>query len=138
MRRLPAVLALALATSIAACGKDSGTSPSASLVGLWNLSTVNGAPLPFTVRESNPKIEVLDDRITWAADGTFAEAGTARYTDVAGVVKTSPYTDTGTWKVDGSTITIRYASDGASLSGPISGSSLTVAGFGLSQVYVKQ
>jgi hypothetical protein len=138
MRRPTTVLSLALVIAAAACGSDGGTAPAASVSGAWSLTTVNGAPLPFTVRSANPKVEVVSDQITWLPDGTFAETGTARFTDTTGVATTSPYTDSGAWTLNGATITVRYASDGASLSGPVSGNSLTIAGFGLSQVYAKQ
>jgi hypothetical protein len=138
MRRLTALVTLALATSLAACGSDKATNPADALTGQWDLTTVNGAPLPFVVRASNPKIEILTDQMAWAPDGTFAETGTARYTDTTGAVIETPYKDAGRWTLDAGTISVQYASDGATMTGPVSGSSLTIAGFGLSQVYVRQ
>lgn len=136
MRRLTAALAFALAGTALACSDS--TKPSESLVGTWNLSTVNGAPLPFTLQASNPKVEVVQDQFVGTADDRFTENGTGRFTSSTGVVSNVSFTDAGTWTVNGNAITIRFDSDNSSLSGSIDGSTLTVGGFGLSQVYLKQ
>jgi lipocalin-like protein len=137
MRRLLALLLLT-AISGTACGGDSGTNPTpASLAGTWNLSTINGAPLPFVLQAVGPKIEVLSDQIVAAAGGTFTETGSGRVTD-AGVVTIVPITDSGTWTISGATVTFRFDSDGFIGTATLSGNTFTVAVGAVSQVYVKQ
>src|SRR6476646_10874844 len=120
MRRL---LAVALLLASASCSKDSSTNPTASLTGTWNLSTINGASLPFLLAEANPqvtpptpRIELLDDQIIATSVGTFTENAHARVTDATGAF-TVPFTDTGTWALSGTTITFHFDSDGSSGTG---------------------
>jgi hypothetical protein len=138
MRRVLALLILLAAASGIACGGDSGTNPTqASLAGTWNLSTINGSPLPFTVQAASPKIEVLNDQIIAAAGGTFTETGNYRFTN-AGVVSTQPFTDAGTWTLNGTAVSFHFNSDGSTGTGTVSGNTFTVAQSGFSSVYTKQ
>jgi hypothetical protein len=136
MRRL---LALALLIASASCSSDSSTNPTAaSLPGTWNLSTVNGNPLPFILQTQNPKIEILNDQFIVADGGTFTETWNARFTDASGVVSSAPFSDSGTWTLNGATVTFHFTSDGASGTGTLNGSSLTVGDVGFSLVYLRQ
>lgn len=139
MRRFFTIALLTvLGSSLAGCGSDSGTNPTtASLAGTWNLTTVNGSPLPFTAQASNPKIEIMNDQIIAAAGGTFTETGNYRVTN-AGVVSTVPFTDSGTWVVNGTAVSFRFSSDNSVGTGTVSGNTFTVAESGFSSVYVKQ
>ena len=57
MRRL---LLLALPLALMACGSDSDTTVTvATLAGTWNLTTANGAALPFTITTTPAKVELL-------------------------------------------------------------------------------
>lgn len=134
MRRLIALLAL---SAVAACGSDNSTNP-ISFAGTWNLTTVNGSPLPVTVQASNPKIEVLSDQITATAAGTFTETFNNRFTSTTGEVTTQPGTDSGTWTVSGTTVTLHFSSDGTTFTATISGNTFTAAQAGFSAVYAKQ
>lgn len=137
MRRVTALLALALSSVVACHGSDT-TAPAASLAGTWNLTTVNGAPLPFTAQAANPKIEVLNDQIVGTAAGTFTENGSLRITDATGAVSSQPIVDSGTWTGSGTAVSFRFDSDGSTGTGTITGNTFTVAGNGYSNVYIKQ
>jgi hypothetical protein len=135
MRRL---LALALLIATASCSSDSSTNPTReSVTGTWNLSTVNDVSLPFLLQEANPKVELLDDQLIVSAAGTFTETGNARFTDADGVFNV-PFTDSGTWSLDGATVTFHFASDGSSGTGTLSGNTFTIGEVGFKSVYVKQ
>ena len=78
MRRFVSCMLLIVA---AACGGDSPTRPTASVVGTWNLQTVNGSALPYLVPQTDfEAVELLSDVLTAAANGTFAQMTRFRVT----------------------------------------------------------
>lgn len=133
MRKLIAVLALA---TLAGCGSDSSTSAT-SFEGTWNLSTVNGAPLPFTYYQtSTEKAEVVAETFA-ASAGKAYFTSTYRYTNTGAPVQTETIADTATYSISGNTVKIQYsASD--SVMGTWSGSRLTASAQGITAVYLKQ
>jgi hypothetical protein len=136
MRRL---LALALLIASASCSSDKSTNPTtASLAGTWNLSTVNGNPLPFIVQTQDPKIEILNDQFIISADGTFTETWNARFTEASGAVTPVPFTDSGTWSQNGTAVTFHFTSDGANGTGTLNGTSFTLGDVSFPLVYVRQ
>jgi hypothetical protein len=135
MRRF---LALALLLASASCSSDSSTNPTPeSLAGTWNLSTVNGSSLPFLLQAANPKVELLDDQFIVSSAGTFTQTQNVRLTDASGVTNL-PFTDSGTWTLNGTSVTFTFTSDGSSGTGTVSGNSFTFGGPGFPLVYVKQ
>jgi heat shock protein HslJ len=138
MRRMH-VMTFAIATLLlAGCGSDSSTAPTqASVAGTWNLSTINGSPLPFTLQAANPKIEYLNEQLIVSASGTFTQTANARFT-INGAVTTQAIADAGTYVLNGTAVTFRFNSDGSSGTGTVSGNTLTVAEAGFSEVYTKQ
>ena len=141
MRRLivAPIAALVLSLlSVSGCGSDTSIAPTqVSVAGTWNLSTINGLPLPFTIQAANPKIEYLNEQLIVSTSGTFTQTYSARYT-TNGVVSTQAFADAGTYVLNGTAATFRFNSDGSSGTGTVSGSTLTVAEGGYSQVYTKQ
>ncbi len=136
MRRRLA-FAIAIFTSFAvACGGDSTSPTQASVAGTWNLKTVNGSGLPFTLQAANPKIEYLNEQLIVSASGTFTQTANYRVTD-NGVVSTQPIVDSGSYTLSGTAVTFRFNSDGSTGTGTVSSSNLTVAAGGYSLVYVK-
>jgi ABC-type Fe3+-hydroxamate transport system substrate-binding protein len=137
MRRL-LVMTFAFATVLlAGCGSDGSTAPTqASLAGTWSLSTINGSPLPFVLQASGPKIEIMSDEFTVAANGTFTESTVARVTDGT-TVSTITIPDNGTYTLNGTAAVFTF-SDGSSGTGTVSGNTFTVASGGYSQVYTKR
>ena len=132
-RILIAALAAAL---LAACSGDSSTGTT-SLAGTYDLTTVNGAALPFVIQASAPKVELMSDRIIVNVGNTFSESGSLRETD-GSTVSLVPFTDGGTYAVSGTAVTFVYASNGSSGTGTVGSGTFTIAQDGASSVYVKQ
>ena len=132
MRRFVALLAFA---ALAACGGDSSTSPGV-VTGTYNLRTVNGSPLPYTVIQIGAdKIEITGDVIILNEGGTFTETTSQRTTE-NGVVTTSTIDDAGTYTLTGTAITLTSQESG-SISGAVSGGTMTLTLEGLAAVYSK-
>ena len=132
-------LVLAVATvSLLGCGGDSTGPGVASAVGTWNLVTVNGSPLPYTVVLIAPsyRLEIVSDRIVANANGTFNETFTYRETE-NGTVTTTTESDSGTWTQTNASLTITY-SDGTTSSAAISGNTITASDVGFVFVYQRQ
>jgi hypothetical protein len=139
MRRLIAFLALALVSSSVACSSDSSTNPTVeSVVGAWNLTAINGTPLPFLLQTSNPKVELLTDQITFGSSGTFTEAYSLRFTSTTGEVTLEPGVDSGVWTLSGINLSLRYSSDGSLATATMSGDTFAFSGAGFTQTYAKQ
>lgn len=137
MKRL--ALALSVAFVLAGCS-DSPTGPTqVSVVGTWNLKTVNGAPPPFiTAQTGQDKTEIMGNVLTFLADGVFTQVTTVRST-LNGAVTTQTFSNTGPYTVNGAAVT--YAVNGFSgppFTGFVSGSTLTVTDSTGSAVYQKQ
>ena len=135
MRRL--MLALG-AVTLLACGGDS-TGPGGNPVGSWELTTVNGSGLPFTIIQiaSPPyRVEVLSDTYIFSDNGTWTGTTVLRENDNGTITTTSEPSD-GTWSQAGATVTINY-SDGSSSSATISGDRITVAESGVTAIYERQ
>lgn len=136
MRRL---LSLTLALALIACGDDDSTSAptSASVAGTWNLQTVNGSALPFTLSAASPKIELLSSSVNVTANGTWTSTTQTR-TTIGTQATTASSTQSGTYTLSGSAVSIR-STDGTTVqAGTVSGNTLTLAQTGLTFVYQKQ
>jgi hypothetical protein len=132
MRRFVALLAFA---ALAACGGDSSITPG-TVTGSYSLRTVNGSPLPFTVIQIGAdKIEITGDVIILNEGGTFTETTSQRTTE-NGVVTTSTIDDAGTYTLTGTAITLTSPESG-SISGAVSGGTMTLTLEGLAAVYSK-
>lgn len=136
MRRTLAIVCTAAAVFLAGCGSDDSTSPTqAAVAGTWNLSTVNGASLPFTI-QTTPKIEVLSDQLVVSANGTFTESTQTRTTNGTAVtLETVP--DGGTYSLNGTAATFIF-NDGTTGAGTLTATGLIVAFPGVSLSYLKQ
>ena len=132
MRRFVVLLAFA---ALAACGGDSSTSP-ATVPGTYTLRSINGSPLPaILVQIGTFKYEVTADVIILNDGGTYTESGSDRTTE-NGVVTTSTFTDAGTYTLTGTAITLDSPQTG-SISGAVSGGTMTLTLEGLAAVYSK-
>jgi len=134
MRRL--ILAFGLVSALA-CGSDT-TEPVANASGTWNLATVNGAALPFTLIANEPVlvVEIVSDQIIAYGDGTFVGTTTYRQTE-SGTVTTVTQVPDGTWNQRGTSVTIHY-SDGSTARATISGDVITVTAPGVVAVYERE
>jgi len=130
-----AIVCTATAVFLAGCGSDDSTGPTQSVAGTWNLTTVNGSPLPFTI-QATPKIEVLSDQLVVSANGTFTESTQTRTTNGTSVsLQTLP--DGGTYTLNGTAATFIF-NDGTTGAGTVTGTGLIVAFPGVSLSYQKQ
>jgi len=136
MRRMLAIVCTAATVLLAGCDSNDTTGPSQNPVaGTWNLTTVNGTPLPFTI-QATPKIEVTSDQLVVLANGTFTESTQTRTTNGTTVtMQTIP--DGGTYSLNGTNATFIF-NDGTTGAGTVSGNTLTVAIPGISLLYQKQ
>ena len=134
MRRL--VLALS-AVSILACGDSSGPEFS-SAVGTWNLVTVNGSALPFTVDLSqNFRLEILGDVFVASENGTYTESTTLRETE-SGTATTTTEQSNGTWTQTNNTVTVTESGGTETGTATISGNTITLSQPGFVSVYHRQ
>lgn len=121
------------------CGGGDSTGPDVNVVGTWDLQTVNGSALPFTLQfdpNTNTRFELVSDQYVVHAGGSYDEAFTTRQT-VGTQVTDDPQTDAGTWVVSGNKVTLT-ASDGSPLTGTASGNHITASVGGFTLVYVKE
>jgi len=136
MRRILVSVFTAATVLLSACGSDSTTAPTpTSIAGTWNLTTVNGAALPF-VLQASPKIEILSDQIVILANGSFTQSTQARLTNGT-TITTQTIPDAGTYTLNGTAATFTFT-DGGSETATVSGNSMTIAETGLSLMYNKQ
>ena len=134
MRRL--VLALS-AVSILACGDSSGPEFS-SAVGTWNLVTVNGSALPFTVDLSqNFRLEILGDVFVASENGTYTESTTLRETE-SGTATTTIEQSNGTWTQTKNTVTVTESGGTQTATGTVSANTVTLSQAGFVSVYNRQ
>lgn len=132
-RFVPVVFAIALT----ACGSDSTTGPTASIVGTWHLQSINGTPLPYVIAQTGTnKTELTADVFTVSVGGSFTETTTLRLT-VNGQVTTQSGADAGNYTLNGTAVSFRFNSDGSTGTGAWSGNTVTVAESGFSYIYTR-
>jgi hypothetical protein len=104
MRRL---LLLALPLALMACGSDSDTTVTvATLAGTWNLTTANGAALPFTITTTPAKVELLSASVVVASTGAFTGTEQTRTTVGTGTPTTATLPLAGTISLSGTLVTV--------------------------------
>ena len=135
MKRI--LLALA-AFAVVGCGDSTG--PAASATGTWQLQTVNGSALPYTLAFlAGPpvyRLEIVNDLFVVNGDGTYDETSTIRETQGSQVTTTDEF-DSGTWVQNDAALTIT-AADGTVSSAAISGDKITANLQGAVVVYRRQ
>jgi hypothetical protein len=130
---------LLAATVVVGCGSDSSTGPSqASIVGTWELKTINGTALPFVVAQvGTNKVELLSDVFTINAGGSFTQTTTVRST-VNGQASTSSEADAGSYTLNGTAVTLKFNSDGSTGTASWSGNTMTTTDGGFALVYTRR
>ncbi len=125
MRTIPL---LAITLTLAACGHDS-VGPSAdppTIAGSYNLTTVDGLVLPFTVLDLGAyQAKLASGTLTLSADGTYSLELGIRIED-SGNVRMASSTDGGLWNVTGQTLTLASTRGDISRTGTVSGNMMTL------------
>lgn len=136
MRRLTALALIALAPIVAGCGSDGPIQAVSSLPGIYTLRSVNGAALPFMLVAGDPSLEVTGDELALASGGSFAQRTSFRIT-TGGVASADVANETGTYTESGATVTLRFARDNSTVTGVVSGNTVTISAPGLVLVYAR-
>ena len=124
MKRFATTAIAALAIALAGCGSDI-TAPSGAVNAEFSVRTVNGSTLPYTFPSSGHTLQ--SEKLTLFNDGTYSDD--EQFTD--GTV----YVEQGYYVNNNGAITFTNAENGASYSGSLSGSVLTVIIGTLTEVY---
>ncbi len=124
MRRLIPLLALAFVAATA-CNNDS-TGPNGSIVGNYQLRTINGSQLPYQV---NSNTIIQSEQLTLNADGS--------YSDVADFSDGTNFVEQGYYSQNNNLLTFNDQTDGITYQGSISGNVLTESTNGYTAVYQK-
>ncbi len=138
MRRSMILCSLVLA-GVAACGGSDSTSPTVSIVGTWNLKTINGTNLPYSFppSQNGTVATVTADQLVLSANGTYSDVTNLRLVN-GGTTQTQSVTELGTYTSANGSLTFNDQTDGITYQGSVSGSVLTEIVNGLTQVYQKQ
>jgi hypothetical protein len=143
MRRAARILFIASALLAGACSPDSSAvapPTEANVVGSYNLSIINGGSLPFPYSaNTTSRFDIVGGRITLTADHAFTDVLTTRETILEGNVARDAQTDTqtGTWSLDGSNLTMVYTGHPVGQVAVVTGTLLTRVDLGLSLTYSK-
>jgi len=127
------------AIALLGCGGDS-TGPAASAEGTWNLQTVNGQPLPFTVLSNTApayRLEIVSDQLVANSDGTYVDNGTIRETQGTTVTESSEQ-DTGTWTQHGSQVEFTSDADASVATATVNGNQISINSEGVVGIYARQ
>jgi hypothetical protein len=114
MRYLKSIFAAVALAAAAACNNNDAVSPSGSVVGTWNLRTLNGSPLPVAI---GSRTVLNAEQLSLNSDGS--------YSDIASYSDGSSFTEVGFYDVNNNLITFQDQTDGISYTGSISGNVLT-------------
>jgi hypothetical protein len=113
-------------TALSACGGDAGTGIRASVTGTYQLSTVNGQPLPFTENSSGAVVVITAGQFVAQSDGSFSEAITRSTTPPGGATTTATTTTTGTFTVGNQVIVFTYAGSAGTVLGSLTNGGLSI------------
>lgn len=134
MRRGLSLCAIVVAI---ACGDATGPTPQ-SVSGTWNLQSVNGGSLPYTVLMTGSVTDqVTAGLLIVEPDRTFSYATTFRST-ANGQSTTLTATDSGTYSLSGDSVSFLFRGDGTTGSGLLNGDTVSLNAEGFSLVYTKQ
>lgn len=139
LKRTITVCAVLLTTAAAACSSDSSTNPAtASIAGLYNVTTVNGSQIPYTVQSGTDSQTLLSDQIIVADGGTWSETYVVRQT-ISGTTTTQTFPDGGSWSRTGVNVTFTSTGQaGPTYTGTFTGSALNLTDGSLNYVFARQ
>jgi hypothetical protein len=112
-------------TALTACGGDAGTGNRASVTGTYQLSTVNGQPLPYTEQSSGAVVKLTAGLLVATSDGGFTETLTRSTTSSSGTSTASTVLN-GTYSVGNQVIVFTYSGTGTSVLGSLTNNGLSI------------
>ena len=120
-----------------ACGDATGPTPQ-SVAGTWNLQSVNGSSLPYSVPQGGLANEqIIAGILDVAANRTFTYTTTFR-SNFSGQTTSFAATDSGSYAILGNAVRFVFASDSSTGTGVFNGNTVTLAAEGFaSLVYTK-
>ena len=124
------------------CSSDNSVSADIdAAVGVYSLQTVDGKPLPFDAgNQGGVEVVIVKDQYTLASGRTYTRDGTLRLTQF-GTTVTQSVTESGTWTLNGGTLTLTISASSlgqtGNYSGSLTGSSLSINQMGFLGVYKK-
>ena len=113
--KLRSFVVATLALLVACDPTDTTEAGIAMVAGTYQLSTVNGQPLPFTESAATPVVRLTASQLVARSDGTFTETSTRTTTTGAGTTTTNTATS-GTYSVGGQVVSF-VSSSGSGFSG---------------------
>ena len=121
---------------VLACSDATGADD--EVIGTWQLQTVDGLSLPFTLTQSDvDRLELTGESMTLLASGRFTMVTTFRVTDGNNIFPES-IPDAGTYAVTDSTVTFRFDSDGSTATATVNGNAMTLHDIGLTFLYRRE
>ncbi|MEO8621818.1 MAG: lipocalin family protein [bacterium] len=140
MNRLISLCTFALASVlVSACGSaDSPIAPTVtSVVGTWNLTSVDGKPLPFLLQASDPKQEMLSRQYVFSSSGAYTLSYVIKDTELDGTSSTATASAAGSYTLSANTVTLTSQSDGSVVSAQVTPTTMTILA-GATLVFAKQ
>ncbi len=128
-------VAVAAGLALAAgCARDATGPGNAQIEGIFHLSTVNGAALPFLVQQDSlARVDVTESALTFNHDKTWSEVTLYRV-NAAGSLTTPSQMTYGTWDLVNAAVELT-SPEGFGEHGAIAGGTLTLLDGGFSMVY---
>lgn len=126
------LLGLAVVFSVACMGD--GMTGSSTITGSYTLRTVNGSNLPYTVAGTG--VEIVDETLTLHEGLTYIRSGHTR-TTTNGQVTTQTTNDSGSYGLQGTSITLNSNAGGQGTPALIDGNKLTIVKSGITSVFKK-
>jgi ABC-type uncharacterized transport system ATPase subunit len=119
---------------LAGCARDVSAPESATVPGVYHLTTVNGVALPYLVQQNvASRVDVTESVLTLNADLTWSEVTAYRVSGGSGT-STDTQMTIGTWAAMNGAVALTSA-DGFTSSGAVSRTLLTLIGQGFTMVY---
>lgn len=123
---------------ILGCGVTDSTSPNGSILGTWDLRSINGTMLPFIVSSGTTTTTFSSSVLTISEDGTYSEV-TTRTDEDFNSSGTRTITEMGTWTAVNGFITFTDQTDGGlQYTGSVTGNTLTENYLDLTPVYSRR
>ncbi|HEX9107448.1 MAG TPA: hypothetical protein VF832_09470 [Longimicrobiales bacterium] len=129
-----AVAGMVVAAVLGGCARDVTDPANVSVAGVYHLSRVNGATLPFLIQDDGTsRVDVTESVLTLNKDHTWSQATLYRLT-APGDISTDSQTSYGTYSAINGAVELTNAG-GAAAHGAVAGTLLTLLDGGFSLVY---